>query len=121
MSNSEDRVRDEAMLELLQGISKLAPDFMIVDPTMAMAAATIRLRMLREDMEDERWRDIAEEGLPPEGEWYDAYTYAGSSGERIVKELFFDSETEDGVHWLSDGDWDYRVTHWRPRPEAPIL
>ena len=116
MSNSEDRVRDEAMLELLHAIGKLAPGFTSNEPSIIMATTAIKLRMLREDMEDQSWRDIAEEGLPPEGEWYDVYTYT-HAGNRIVKELFF----ENGVCWLSDGDWDHRVTHWRPRPAAPEL
>ena len=64
------------------------------------------------------WYNIKECGLPPEGEWYDGYTFAGD-GSRIVKELFLDSEDECGVHWLAEGDWERYVTHWRERPARP--
>jgi len=67
------------------------------------------------------WKSIKEDGLPEEGAWYDAYTY-NVNGERIVRELFFDGRNESGeTFWLSDGDWEGHVTHWRCRPLGPTL
>jgi hypothetical protein len=67
-----------------------------------------------------QWHEIRETGLPPEGGWYDTYTY-NANGHRIVRELFFDGADEDGqAFWLGEGDWEQSVTHWRHRPEAPM-
>lgn len=69
-------------------------------------------------MTNDGWHNIKQCGLPPEGEWYDGYTFT-PDGRGIVKELFLDGEDENGVHWLAEGDWERPVTHWRERPLPP--
>lgn len=65
-----------------------------------------------------QWISIEEHGLPPEGMWYDAYTWT-REGHRTVRELFFDGENDYGIHWLGDGDWLYPVTHYCDRTDPP--
>ena len=70
----------------------------------------------------DQWISV-DDRLPDEGEWVIGATYilepiTGKS-KRISKELFFDGENEDGIHWLCDGDWPHAVTHWMPLPEPP--
>ena len=63
-----------------------------------------------------------EDRFPPKPAWVIGATYIGlpSMGKiRISKELFYDGENEHGHHWLSEGDWENKVTHWMPLPEPP--
>jgi len=58
------------------------------------------------------WVNIKNCGLPPAGEWYDAFTY-DYDGDRVVETLFFDGVNDTGVHWLLHGDWLEPVTHYK--------
>lgn len=63
-----------------------------------------------------------EDRLPPEGTWVIGATCLSPRTEHkkiISKELFFDGVNEHGVHWLYEGDWSYKVTHWQPLPLPP--
>ncbi len=79
---------------------------------------TQRLTQLTIIAERDPWKSIKEHGLPPEGVWYDAYTWT-REGHRTVRELFFDGDNEYGIHWLGEGDWPYPVTHYCERPDPP--
>lgn len=64
------------------------------------------------------WISVEDE-LPIEGMWVIGATYL-NNGEYIAKELFFDSQDTTGhCYWLSEGDWENKVTHWMKLPDAP--
>ena len=54
--------------------------------------------------------------LPESGKWY----LCASKGSRHVEIVFFDGVNDSGIHWLQNGDYLERVTHWQPLPEPPI-
>ena len=33
--------------------------------------------------------------------------------------LFYDGINATGHHWLEEGDWNAKVTHWMPLPRFP--
>ena len=63
------------------------------------------------------WINVEDE-YPKAGTWVVGATWL-NNGERVARELFYDGENEHGHHWLDDGDWGNKVTHWQPLPEPP--
>jgi len=55
--------------------------------------------------------------LPNSGKWYLCIYSFDLVG--VMDIIFFDGINEHGIHWLKDGDFIERVTHWMPLPEPP--
>lgn len=53
--------------------------------------------------------------LPDSGEWY----LVANSKYKHLEIVFFDGTNGAGIHWLQNGDYLERVTHWMPLPEPP--
>jgi hypothetical protein len=65
-------------------------------------------------MSNNNWID-ANDRLPEAGNWY----LCASKGCRYSEIVFFDGENEHGIHWLQNGDYLEKVTHWQPLPSPP--
>jgi len=69
------------------------------------------------------WTEIhVDDDYPDAGTWVICATHIityMAVKKRIARELFYDGKNEYGHHWLCDGDWPNKVTHWTPLPPLP--
>ena len=62
------------------------------------------------------WISVEDE-LPLRCEWYLCFYLFDGKGYTDV--IFFDGINEHGIHWLKDGDFEEKITHWQLLPEPP--
>lgn len=95
-----ERLIDEATIRLLKALGELTVDTDINDPAAVMTIASVRIRRLQEELDNDGWIPIVK-GLEPEGKVivaFDDPSWGGYSKE--AEAAYF----EDGLwrFWLSD-------------------